>query len=166
MIKYVFLLELPHTPPPHPTHPPTPSPFGQAGQLTGNLSATASLPIFVLWADLCHVDGTWKTAIHRISKEKAVPLSPIFVFLSPVHIYTAMSLCTSLLLLPVYVHAEMLIYDQLLVFPSDVMHVEVRIITSSCRTKYTLYSAANIVENLIQHSHVQYFSFLTCLKTR
>jgi hypothetical protein len=82
---------------------------------------------------------------------------------SPVHIFTAMSLCTPLLLLPVHVHAEMLIYDQS--FPSDLMHAEVRIITSICRTKYALYNVANVMENTIQHSPVQYFSLLTSLKT-
>ena len=55
---------------------------------------------------------------------------------SPVYIFTTMYLCTPLSLLPVYVRAEMSIYDQS--FPSDVMHADVRNITSSCRTKYTL----------------------------
>jgi hypothetical protein len=83
---------------------------------------------------------------------------------SPVHIFTAMPLFTPLLLLTVYVEAEMLIYDQS--FPSNVMHADVRIITRSCRTKYALYNVANIMENPIQHSPVQYSSFFTCLKTR
>ena len=55
-----------------------------------------------------------------------------------------MSLCTPLSLLPIYVPEEMLIYDH--TFPSDVMHAEVRNITSSCRTKYALYNVANVTE--------------------
>jgi hypothetical protein len=148
----------------YPSHPPTPSPFGQAGQLTGNLSATARVPIFVLWAVLYHVDGTLKTAIHQISKENAVLLSPKFVFLfACTHLYSHVSLYPSVIVIRIRTRRNVNLHQS---FHSDVMHADVCIITSSCRTKYALYNVANIMENLTQHSPVQYSSFLTCLKTR
>ena len=96
MITSLFPLEFPPSPSPP---PPTPSSFGQAGQLPGKLSTTARVPIFVLWAVLRPVDRTWKMAVHQISKENAIPLSPKFVFLfACTYLYSDVSLYPSVVI--------------------------------------------------------------------
>jgi hypothetical protein len=94
MITYVFLLELP----PIPTrllHPPSDKPISWQAL---SLQQHACRPISVLWAVLCHVDGARKTAVHQISKENAVTLSPKFVFLfACTHLYSHVSLYPSVI---------------------------------------------------------------------
>jgi hypothetical protein len=155
IITYVFLLELPPTPT-HLLFPPSDKSVSWRA-----LSLQQHACRYLYCAMLTERE---KRQYIRYQKKMQFHCPLNLFSCLPVHIFTAMSLCTPLSLLPIYVHAEMLIYDQS--FPFDVMHADVHINTSSCRTKYALYSVVNIMENLIQHSPVQYFSFLTCLKTR